>query len=333
MTHHFCTLFDLNYLTRGLAMYKSLKEHCSNFHLYIFAFDDKALEILNKLALDKVTVISLQKFEDDTLLALKPTRSKAEYCWTCTPSVILYVINHYPVENCTYIDADLYFYSSPNVLFDEIGDKSVLITAHRYAKISNREKLSGKYCVQFITFKNDTNGLTVLNWWRNACNEWCFNRYEDGKFGDQKYLDDWTTRFNGVHELQHLGGGLAPWNIQQYTIHEKKNKQLSFKNKQGLTIFEAVFYHFHYVRFYKNNLVDLGWFVLSGQIVRSVYCNYVNELDRAEDMVQQIEPGFLTALRPFSVKDSEGLKEKIKILIKLIFRYNLYRKENMLKNK
>ena len=70
--------------------------------------------------------------------------------------------------------------------------------------------------MQFMLFKNTEGGLKVLNWWRDCCLEWCYNRHEDGKFGDQKYLDDWTTRFKNIHVLRNLGGGLAPWNVQQY---------------------------------------------------------------------------------------------------------------------
>lgn len=206
--YNFCTLFDSNYLSRGIAMYDSLKRHCSNFHLYIIAFDDKAYDILTKLALENITVISLKNFETEQLLAVKPTRTRAEYCWTCTPSTIRYIFDTFKVENCTYIDADLYFYNSPKILFDEMAEKSVLITEHRFTPKYDRSKISGKYCVQFMMFKNNQYGLKVLNWWIDACLDWCYDKYEDGKFGDQKYLDDWITRFKGiVHELQNLGGG------------------------------------------------------------------------------------------------------------------------------
>ena len=84
----------------------------------------------------------------------------------------------------------------------------------------------------------------MLNWWRESCNAWCYARLEDGKFGDQKYLDDWTIRFEGVHVLENLGGGVAPWNIQQYKFEEKP--------------FELVFYHFHGFKFLENNRVELN---------------------------------------------------------------------------
>jgi len=66
--YNFCTLFDTNYLSRGVALYRSLENVCEDFHLYIFAFDNTCLDILNKMNLNKATIISLKEFEDDKLL-------------------------------------------------------------------------------------------------------------------------------------------------------------------------------------------------------------------------------------------------------------------------
>lgn len=63
---------------------------------------------------------------------------------------MLYVLDHYDVDSCTYIDADLYFFSSPQILIDEVGDNSVMITEHRYTEKYDQTKTSGKYCVQFV---------------------------------------------------------------------------------------------------------------------------------------------------------------------------------------
>ncbi len=67
--------------------------------------------------------IRLADFEDDALRAAKQTRNALEYCWTCTPSVALWVLRHRPeLESVTYVDADLMFFSDPEPLFDELGD-------------------------------------------------------------------------------------------------------------------------------------------------------------------------------------------------------------------
>lgn len=245
---NFCTLFNSVYLSRGLAMYESLSRSCTDFHLYIFAFDDECYNFFISKQFDYITVISLQQFENKRLLSIKEKRTPGEYCWTCTPFVIKYVLDHFKVESCTYVDADLYFFSSPQILIDEVGDSSVLITEHRYTPKYDQTSTSGKYCVQFVFFRNDVRGRTVLEWWANACWDWCYAKFEDGKFGDQKYLDDWCTRFEGVHELRHLGGGVAPWNMQQYSFF-KRNGQILGKEIATSKCFELVFVHFHAVAF------------------------------------------------------------------------------------
>ena len=241
---NFCTLYNSNYAAKGLAMYWSLKRVCPEFMLYVFAFDDVLADALKKMALPNMTVIMLKEFEDENLLKVKPTRTAGEYCWTCSSSTIYYCLTHYDIDHCTYIDSDLYFYSNPQVLIDEMGDDDVLITSHRYSEQYQSEEKTGKYCVQFLTFKNTKRGMKVLKWWRNACLDWCYNRYEDGKFGDQKYLDDWTERFEGVHELEHLGGGVAPWNMQQYTFRKQDEKYIGTEIATGKE-FQLVFFHYH----------------------------------------------------------------------------------------
>ena len=276
----FCTLFDHRFLPRGLALYESLRRHCGDFHLYIFAFDHKCIRALRELKLENSTAISLREFEDDELLAAKATRSRAEYLWTCTPSVIRYAITRFGLEACTYLDADLYFFGSPSVLLDELGDGSVLITEHHYTKCYDQASDSGKYCVQFMTFKNDVRGNRALEWWRTACIEWCYARQEDGKFGDQKYLDDWPERFEGVHVLKHLGGGVAPWNVQQYSLKRRNGELLGTETRTGKE-FQVVFCHYHHLCFYRNGRVDLGGYRLSREAKELMYRPYIGMVQAA----------------------------------------------------
>lgn len=285
----FCTLFNANYLSRGLAMYHSLERQCADFHLYIFAFDDHCYNVLNSLDLKHATLIGLREFENERLLAVKTERTAGEYCWTCASSTIKYCLENYELDHCTYVDADLLFFSDPIVLYNEMGDKSVLITKHRYTECYDQTAASGIYCVQYMTFKNTEAGMEVLNWWVDACLEWCFARVEDGKFGDQKYLDNWAERFSSVHVLQHLGGGVAPWNVQQYTFKKKFGK-VSGKELAAGTNFDLVFYHYHSFHYTQNDAYRLTdeIYALSRNVVKCIYSPYVKALTKAKEAIKII---------------------------------------------
>lgn len=274
--YKFCTLFNSSYLSRGLAMYESLKKHCQNFHLYIFAFDQACLEILHELNLSATTIISLKEFESEELLKVKPLRTMGEYCWTCTSATIEYCLENFSLDHCTYIDADLYFYSDPAVLVEEMENNSVLITEHRYSTAYNFALKNGKYCVQFVTIKNNIDGRRVLSWWKNACLEWCYARFENGKFGDQKYLDDWPEKFQGVHVLKNRFGGIAPWNIQQYDTEKDFS---SF-----------IFFHFHGCIFLKNGKIDLGWYQLRKSDLNIIFRPYLRHLEMNRIKLEKINP-------------------------------------------
>ncbi|MBB6500058.1 glycosyl transferase [Pedobacter cryoconitis] len=285
----FCTLFNTTYLSRGLAMYNSLEQQCESFHLYIFAFDNHCFDLLTKMALKHASIINLTAFENDRLLAIKDGRTAGEYCWTCASSTIKYCIDKYALDHCTYIDADLLFFNDPAILLKEMGEKSVLITEHRYTPCYDQSATSGLYCVQFMTFKNNPEGMEVLNWWIDACIDWCFNRFEDNKFGDQKYLDDWTTRFDCIHVLKHLGGGVAPWNVQQYNF---VNTSRSVKGQETATAnsFDLVFYHFHDFQYIKGNTYRLSAPVynLDRNVVKSIYKPYTKALSAAESQIYAV---------------------------------------------
>lgn len=286
MTLNFVTLFNSNYLSRGLVMYESLQKHCPDFHLYVIAFDDITYNYFQKFPQKNLTAVSLAQFEDEKLLSIKPTRSAGEYCWSSTAATVLYCLTTFKLPHCVYVDADMCFYANPQLLFDEWGDKSVLITEHRYTPQYDQSELSGTYCVQFVGFKNDKDGLAAVNYWKDSCIEWCYARAEDGKFGDQKYLDDWPTRFNNVHLLQHLGGGIAPWNMQQYDF-KSENGQLIGTEKVSGKAFTSVFFHFHGLKMFSDNISSLTGetYEMNPSVLDLFYKPYVADLLRVSEVI------------------------------------------------
>jgi hypothetical protein len=264
MHHEFCTLFDVNYLPRGMALYRSLERTCPSFRLWAFCMDRPSEEMLRRLGAPSLVIVPLEELEarDPELRATKRDRTQVEYCWTATPSVCRHVFDCAgDVEEITYLDADLMFFADPQPLFDELGDDAVLIVPHRYApEHRHMEPTSGVYNVEWLTFRRDRDGLAVLRWWRDRCIEWCYARFEDGKMGDQKYLDDWPERFARLHVLQHPGGGLAPWNVTNHQLAERDGAPTV--DEQPL-----VFYHYHSLKLFRPTAV--AWLASAAGRLRS----------------------------------------------------------------
>ena len=217
--YYFCTYLDKNYLDKGLALYRSLVRHCLPFRLWVVCMDKDAHRILTEMQLPEITPLWLSKIElaDIPLLYSKSTRSQIEYYFTSTPSLLRYILKKNPeIDILTYLDADLYFFDGIEPVYTELNNNSILITGHRFPGSQKHLELYGIYNVGLLAFRNDATGMSCLNWWRHKCLDWCYDRAEDGKYADQKYLDDWPTRFTGVVVVQNPGIGVAPWNLADY---------------------------------------------------------------------------------------------------------------------
>lgn len=258
----FCTLFDKNYLDKGLALYYSMNKHMKSYRLYIFAFDKITYDILEQMDLENVVVIFINDIDDDELWNVKSERTEGEFCWTCTPVIIKHVLTRFGEKWCTYLDADCYFFSSPAKELKKLIDsgKSVGIVEHRFKEdggYARYIKRNGKYCVQFNTFLNNKQGMEVLNEWRKNCIKWCHARYENGLFGDQLYLNSWCNDYNCIYEVKNHGIGMAPWNINNYSL-KAKGKSLIFENDVTKENFKLIYYHFHAVKYLNKNIVFLS---------------------------------------------------------------------------
>lgn len=298
--YNFCTLFDSGYLDKGIVLYKSLEGLSDEIHLYIFAFDEKCYQVLIDMGLDKATVINLKDFETKEMKQLKQKRSRAEYCWTCTPLAIEYVLNNYNVDVCTYVDADIMFFSSVKPIFDKmkLEGASILITPHRFPTNEAGKKLEntfGRYCVEFNTFRNNEEGRTALSWWRERCLEWCY--YEKGgeRLGDQKYLDNWTQLFSGVLEVDHWGAGLAPWNIGQCSLLDANGKDVRFTRRNTTEEWNLVFYHYQNIRYLPHNFVNIGIGKSENALKKAVYYPYLMKVERIrQELDDKYEMKFIT---------------------------------------
>lgn len=249
---YYCTYFDHRYAAQGLALYHSLRQHSSDFRLWVLCLDDVVGHALSQLALPGLTPIALSDLEraDPALLIAKANRSVVEYYFTLTAAFMLYLLQSFGEGDLvTYLDADLFFFADPEPLFQELGANSIAIIAHSFPPHLRHLESHGIYNVGWLTFRRDGAGLTCLRWWRERCLEWCYDRVEDGRFADQKYLDDWPTRFAGVRVLRHPGANVGPWNLANITFDQQA---------EGIRVNHQplVFFHFHGLKPIASTLYD-----------------------------------------------------------------------------
>ncbi len=206
-----------------MVMLESLHAHCPQAVVHVLCLSNECHVALTALNYPFVRLITLAQLEkaDPELLAVRSTRSLVEYYFTLTPCLPRYLLHTVEgIDAITYLDADMMFFSSPEPIFEEAGDASVVLTPHKFSRQLAHLVCYGIYNVSWLTFKNTQEGLEALAWYRQACLEWCHDKLESDRFADQKYLDTFATRFKNVHVMQHAGGGLAPWNIADAEVHK-----------------------------------------------------------------------------------------------------------------
>jgi len=273
----YCTYFNSGYLSRGVVLIRSMLEHVPGFVLEVLCFDDETYSFLVKQAFAGVVPVRLADFEGrhPELLAVKPSRSRGEYFFTCTSCWTLDVAERNPtVDLVTYLDADMRFYSSPESAVRMMSGKDVMVCEH---KRGFANEPYGRFNVGWITFRLSDVGLACLRKWKSSCVEWCYDRVEDGKFADQKYLDQWPGDLGEKLVIAPRTLDLGPWGIDKGEIGVREG----VPSLNGKPI---VLYHFQGLWIVNARRYEIGWFhkfsIVS--LLKFLYEPYIRELQSVE---------------------------------------------------
>jgi hypothetical protein len=137
-----------------------------------------------------------------------------------------------------------------------------------------------------IYFKKDKESLTCLKRWKKQCIKWCYWRLEDGKLGDQMYLNEWPKLYNNLHQFQHKGINLAPWNVDEYKLTKKTNRVMV--DGQPL-----IFYHFHQFKIFDDlSFQESSGYQISNKANKYIYKPYENMVLQVINNIKTIDPTF-----------------------------------------
>ena len=303
----FGTLFFANYLTRALALYRSMEAHFrDDFTLVCLCMDDTAAKIIEQLKLPRVSLLTIGELErrDPALPEVKADRTIGEYSWTCTPFFMRYLVDRAGAQGAAaYLDADLMFFADPQPVFDEWQESDILIHAHRYAtRHRYLEPTSGIYNVGLVGMRDSDETNRCLARWRAQCLEICTIDGARGLCGDQKYLDEWPQIYRRLTIFQHPGAGLAPWNIERYDLTDYP-AGLAVDGKP------VIFYHYHGLRvlvtefFGRSLLIPSTGYDFTHLQLRLIYQPYAQALRSADREARACAAGNLLPQSRLSFSD------------------------------
>lgn len=307
--HLYCTMFDGNYLTRGLALYASLLRHSKEFRLVVLCLDETVFEILTTLVLQNTELVSLSSLEesDPDLLRTRPQRTAAEYYFTCKPVLLKFMAKKYTdAQRITYLDSDLFYFSDPGPLELEYAASAVALTPHRFPpRLAELDK-RGRFNAGWISVSCGEEGRRFIDWWRARCIEWCRWEVLEDRYGDQKYLDRVPMLFSDVTILDHVGANLAPWNLEGLDIRRTEDGVIV----EGKLL---VFFHFHGLRRVLYRIYDSGLYhygvSLSAEVRRSIYPPYFSDLALAENRLLRLSADVRGSLAAY--RGTPGLRQSL----------------------
>ena len=266
----FCSYFDFNYLTRFLALKKSLDLYSLKYKYFVLALDNET-EVFLKKNFPEINTIKLSNIEKQfTILnRLKKERSRIEYYFTLSPFIPIYIKQNYKIKNLMYLDTDLFFVKNPVQEFIKFKNHSITIIKQK------SDPKYGKYNVGLINYNftfNET--LPILNRWKNNCISWCSDYVEKNKYADQKYLDSWPKYSKNILILNPSESMLSPWDK---FCCKKINDYITNKIKADWFIF-----HFHGIIVYKNYFttgISIYSRIQFRQSIYKFYNNYIGILN------------------------------------------------------
>ncbi len=308
----YCTLFDRNYFTRGLALYYSLSRHVPDSKLLILCLDRATLDALTALSLPRAEAISLDTLEagDAQLSRARGSRSAIEYYFTCKPALMSYAFKRFSsASRITYLDADLSYFSDPRPLEQTYLHSSVTLSPHRFPERLAARRQFGEFNAGWISAGADAEGQRFLQWWRERCIEWCRYQVDGDRFADQKYLDQVPRLFSNVTLLAHPGANTAPWNLSGAAVT---------RSADGIRIGSAplVFFHFHGLRRVLYRLYDSGLLAygvkLTPEARAGIFRPYMADLSQASASLARLPApirGPVSAMSSMS-----GMRERLRAL-------------------
>ena len=241
-----CTIITKSHVHYAVALHKSFKRFDEKIKMHVLIVDTIELkEIPSHDGIEFHSINSVVESEIGRRIHDKYyTKNMDHFRWSSKPVFMMHLLNH-GIDNLLYLDSDLFFFSNPQFLFEELANNSMLLSPHfRTSDPSidyldyGRNNTHGLFNGGFVGANKD--GIPALEWWASTCEKVCVKDRKRGYYVDQSHLNLIPILFEKIGSLKHRGCNVASWNRNTCTRSLANDEVLI--NEE----FEIVFIHFTY---------------------------------------------------------------------------------------
>lgn len=213
----FCTIITKSHLPYATALFQSIQKFgvLSRFVAYVVDGDVDTPGT-------GIEVLTTEDLANEPLAAqirVKYYRQSVDkYRWSMKPVIMNHLLGQ-GLEKVIYVDSDIYFFSDPGFLLEELDRHNILLTPHWEVKDPAldfscfvRNFKNGLYNAGFVAINKHAREAMI--WWAKACLFKCEINRSIGLFLDQAYLNLFEVQFDRVKTLKHKGCNVANWNIR-----------------------------------------------------------------------------------------------------------------------
>jgi hypothetical protein len=240
------TLCSNNYLAQAKTLGDSLIEQNPNYEFVIGLVDRKRAD-LDYDFFQPHRIIEVEEIGIPNFGELCKRYGIIELNTAVKPFLFQYLLeSDADLEGVTYLDPDIMVFGSLDPIYDELNQRSMVLTPHALSPIplddhrpqENVFLAYGVYNLGFIAVANVGEGKRFLDWWGERTFKFGDISAEQGLFVDQLWLNLATVFFENVKVSSNPGLNVSYWNLHERNISRKKN---AFVVNE---VFPLVFYHF-----------------------------------------------------------------------------------------
>lgn len=244
-----CTISTASHLFKVRALFKGL-DGLTNADMHCLVTD------ATPMAKDgAISFHGLDSLSGAQAKTIKCKYAGNELRWATKPLFMTHLFQQ-GYDRVIYVDNDIYFFTSPDFLFDKLGEANMFLTPHFYPADPREEQfwLEANFRVGLYNagcIGANSSAADALDWWAQCCAYNVKKSAWRGLFDDQKYLDLIPVLFDKVEVLKHHGCNVAGWNKKLSARSMDQNQQVTMNEKWPL-----VFIHFNVFTF---RAILKGW--------------------------------------------------------------------------